>query len=170
MSDPNKNADAAKPARPKKRFRIMLGVSLALNLLFVGAIVGAIATGGGKRGGPPDLRAVAAPYVAAFDLSTKRAMRKDMRAQLPTRKEAKAANKADYEAFLETVRTEPFDAVRAAAIMEKQFMRGAQFQSTGRKVAIERISNMSVEERKAYAERLQGWLEHRKKHGKRKER
>ena len=160
----------AKPKQVKKRFGILLGVSLALNLLFVGAIVGAFAKGGGKRGGPPDLRAVSAPYVAAFDRQAKREMRNDMRAQLPTRKAVEAANKANYEAFLETVRTEPFDAARASQIMESQFERGAKFQSVGRQVAIKRISEMSPQERNVYADRLQERIENRKKRGKRKER
>ena len=87
MSDPKMNAT---PTKPKKRFRILLGVSLALNLLVVGAVVGALAKGSSNRGGPPGTREVSSPYVSAFDREDKRGMRKDMQARLPDRKEARA--------------------------------------------------------------------------------
>ena len=170
MSDTNNSAKAPKAGGTSKRFRLLLGASLALNLLFVGAFVGAYAKSGGARSGPPNLRSVADPYVSAFDQRAKRAMRTDMRAQLPDRKQAMAANRADYEAFLQIVRQEPFDAARASEIMETQFERGGQFQRVGRKLSIERISQMSPEERKAYADRLQERLENPKKRKKRKER
>ena len=173
MSDPKLSNSSGQPAKPRRRFRVLFGLSLALNLLVLGAIAGAFLMGPGARtgkAGPPGLREISAPYVRAFDHSTKREMRREMRALLPDRGEAIAANKADYAAFLEVVRADTFDAQRAASIMEEQLARAGRFQKVGREVAIERIGVMSLEERRAYADRLQEWLDHRGKHRAKKDR
>lgn len=169
MSDPKITPKDAAP-KPKRRFRILLGVSLALNLLVIGAVVGAISKGPHSRGGPPGLREVSAPYVGAFERDQKREMRRDMRAQLPDRSVARTANEADYQTFLELVRADTFDAVRANEIIEKQLERAGQFQRVGRELSIKRLNEMSDADRRAYADRLEQRLEGRKKYGKRKER
>ncbi len=169
MSDPN--VTAPKRAKPKKRFRILLGVSLALNLLVIGAVVGAIAKGPFSGGGSsPGMRSAALPYVAAFERQDKRAMQREMRSRFPDRKAASAAHRAAYSAFMEVLRAETFDAARASEIMQEQFERAQSFQKVGRDVSIERLSQMSAAERAAYADRLQAHLDSAKKRGKRKER
>ena len=151
------------PAKPKKRVRILLGVSLALNLLVIGAVVGAISKG-------PGMHAAALPYVVAFDRSDKRAMRQEMRARLSDRSEARAAHQASYRAFLELLRAETFDAAAASSVMSVQFERAQRLQTIGRELSIQRISDMSVEKRAAYADRLEYRLDNPKKRGKRKDR
>ena len=176
MSDPNLNtpaakiAKSAKPAKPRRLFRVLFGLSLALNLLVIGAFVGVITKGPGSRGGPPGLREISAPYVQAFDQSAKREMRREMRAQLPGRSKAVEANKTDYVAFLAVVRADPFDAARGSAIMENQLARAGRFQKRGRELAIERIGAMSLDERATYADRLQKWLDHKRPRRSKKER
>lgn len=156
--------------KPGRKFRIVLGVSLALNLLVIGAVVGVIAKGPSSRGGPPGLREISAPYVGAFDRQAKREMRGEMRKKLPPRSDSIAANKADYAAFLDVVRAPVFDAQRALQIMESQLARAGELQKVGRDLAIDRISEMSLEQREAYAARLEEWLENRKGRKSRKER
>ncbi|MGB7317813.1 MAG: periplasmic heavy metal sensor [Planktotalea sp.] len=172
MSDPKQTqaGDGSVPAKPRRRFRILLGVSLALNLLVLGAVVGAIAKGPRSHGTPPGLREISAPYVGAFDRETKRDMRQSMRARLPDRSSAIKANKADYARFVALVRADTFDAASASEIMEGQLARAGNVQKLGREMAIERISAMSREDRMAYAERLEGWLEHKKERRSKKER
>lgn len=172
MSDPKQThaGTGGKPPKPSRRFRILLGVSLALNLLVIGAVVGALIDGPRTRKGPPGLREVSAPYVGAFDRDTKRAMRGEMRKRLPDRSESVAVNKAAYASFVVLVRADSFDAVGAREIMEGQLSRIGTFQEVGRDLALEKISAMSVEERNAYADRLEGWLEHKKERRTKKDR
>lgn len=158
------------PAKPKKRVRILLGVSLALNLLVIGAVVGAISKGPGRQGGGPGMREAALPYVGAFDRSDKRAMRQEMKARLPDRSEARAAHQTSYRAFLELLRAETFDVAAASSVMSAQFERAQRFQTIGRELSIQRISDMSAEKRAAYADRLEYRLDNPKKRGKRKDR
>jgi len=168
MSDPKKQPN--KPPKPSKRFRILLGLSLALNLLVVGAVVGVIVKGSPSNRGPSGVRETALPYVGAFELEDKRAMRQEMRARLPKRQETRAAMDAGYREFVEVVRSEPFDSTRATKVMEDQFERAGQFQRVGREVSIERISEMSPEKRAAYADRLEYRLDNPRKRKTRKER
>lgn len=160
MSDPIQ--DKA-PARPKRWVRILLGFSLALNLLVIGAIAGLAIKGPPGRSGPPSMREISAPYVSSFSFDAKRNMRKHMRSKLPERSVAIARNRADYAAFLEVVRAESFDAVKATAILEGQLNRAAQMQLLGRDLAIAQIESMTLDERKAYADRVEEALERRNK-------
>lgn len=170
MSDANLKTPEAKPAKPRRLFRVLFGLSLALNLLVIGAIAGVVSKGAGGRSGPPSLREISAPYVRAFEHSDKREMRRAMRAQLPDRSKAIEANQADYAAFLAVVRAEPFDSARAAQIMQGQLARVARFQELGRALSIERLGAMSTEERAAYADRLQKAIDHTAKRRFKKER
>ena len=161
MSDPNTSDQTGGAAKPKRLFRVLFALSVALNLLVVFAVIGVFTKGPGARGGPPGLREISAPYVGAFERADKRAMRAQMRERLPGRSAGIAANKADYSAFLAIVRAEEFDAPRAAMIMEGQMARVADLQKLGREMALARIAAMSLPERRAYADRLQDWLDHK---------
>ena len=171
MSAPKNDDVVVTSAKPKRRFRILLGASLALNLLFVGALVGALAKGPPSgRAGPPGSREVSAPYVGAFDRATKRALRDEMRARLPERRDAQAANRAEYDAFVKLLRADTFDKEAATQIMDSQFQRSGQFQRLGRALSIEKIDQMSAGERDAYADRLQARLDAPKKRKHKKDR
>lgn len=159
MTDPSKTPTAPTPApapqKPRRALRWLLIASLGLNLLIMGAVVGAIVSGGPKRGGPPGERMISAPYVDAFDREDKRAMRQVMRAQLPPRREMIAQNMADYRAFLAELRADSFDQTAALAIMERQLARASETVKLGRALSIERLGAMSAEDRRAYADRLE---------------
>ncbi|MGH1578698.1 periplasmic heavy metal sensor [Planktotalea sp.] len=170
MSSPDTQQPTPPVSKPKRRFRILFGLSLALNLLVIFAIVGALMHGPRSRSGPPGSREISAPYVKAFDRDAKRSLRKEMRSRLPDRREAIAANEADYQAFLKVVRSENFDAERALSIMEAQINRAGGFQKLGRELSIQRLSEMSVEDRRSYADRVQVHLDERKTRGPRNER
>jgi len=161
MSDQKTEPNASAAARPKRRFRILLGASLALNLLFIGGLVGAIAKGPPSRSGAPGLREISAPYVGAFERDEKRELRRDMRKRLPDRKAAMSRNKADYDVFVALVRADPFDASKAVQVLETQMERAGAFQKLGRELSVEKINQMNVEERNAYADRLEAWLKNR---------
>lgn len=150
---------------PRKRVRIVLFASVALNLLFVGLFVGSAAMHkfGAGRQGPPSSREVTAPYTRSFEKEDFRAMRREMRAALPDRAESMAANKADYTAFVAELRKEQFDKVAAKAIMDRQMARMAGIQTIGRTVALDRIGEMSVQDRAGYADRLQHWIDNPRK-------
>ena len=139
--------------------RWLLIASLSVNLLVIGAVAGAVFSGGPRSKGPPGERMISAPYVSAFSKTDRRALRDEMRKTLPKRRAALAANKADYSAFLEQLRAPVFDAAEARRVMEAQMRRASDVTTLGRKLAIERIAAMPDAERAAYADRLENKLE-----------
>lgn len=160
-------SDTAKTGRFR---RILLVVSLGVNLLVIAAVAGAVLSGGphGKEGrsgkdGSYSRNAIV-PYISAFSRDDKRAMRTQMRAALPGRSDMRAQTRADHDAFLALVRAEPFDSAAALAVIERHVARSGEVQAVGRQLAIERISQMSQDERAAYAARFEERAL-RKRHG-----
>jgi len=135
--------------------RWVLFASLALNLLIVGVVAGALISGGPRTKGPPGERMTGAPYVSAFERADKRAIRAQMRKQLPPRREMIAKNKADYAAFVAVLRAGTFDQERAREIMERQMDRSLDTLRLGRALALDQIAQMTANERAAYATRLE---------------
>lgn len=155
MTDSNIPPKAPASAKPSRKMRWVLVASLGLNLLIVGAIAGAVLSGGPRRGLPPSQQSIAMPYVTAFERADKRAMRDEMRGMLPPRKEIIAQNGADYRAFLAELRKEPFDREAAQQVMERQMSRIGRSMEIGRALALDRMEQMSADERAAYADRLE---------------
>lgn len=159
MSDANQTPQQPEGgAKPSRLRRSLLIGSLALNLLVITAIATAVISGGPHRSGPPRERDLSAPYIGAFTISDKRAIRKQMRGQLQSREEMKAQIRADYEAFLAIVRTEPFDADAAVAAIERQMARSGDVQRLGRRISVERIGQMDAAGREAYAQRFEEFV------------
>lgn len=155
MNTPSPNTASTKPHRA---MRWALFVSLALNLLIVGVVAGTVLSGGPKRGMPPGERSVGAPYIKAFERSDRRAMRQEMRELLPDRRQQRAATKADFAQFSNLLRADEFDAAAARSLMEAQMARTADVLELGRDITISRISDMTPDARRAYADRLDAYV------------
>lgn len=169
MTDPRPDA----PARPRRRLalRILFFVSLALNLLVAGLVIGAVLTHGrgGPHAGPP--RDPGMPYTRALSEEDRRelfhAMRDAMRATRPDRRDYDAA----YARAVQLLRSEPFDGAAFGAALEDQNAGARMAQEIGRDVLVAHLSGMSPEARAAYADRLQEVLEERREwHRERRER
>lgn len=151
-------------AKPKKRFRILLAVSLALNLLFIGLIGGAA-----WRGGPPQegaqriagLGNFAAPYVRALPREDRQIIQSELRRQHP-QMGRKARAKA-YQQVIDALRITPFDRAAVVAVLDGQSRLGADVLATGQAAWLARIEAMDAAQRQAYATRLQDRLARRAK-------
>ncbi len=151
--------------RASRRFKIMLGLSLALNLLFVGLIAGAVwrnEGGAGMRPGGPAPQSYAAPYVQALPRADRRALNRSIRAAHP--RLGREARRAVYGQMLTALRAEPFDTSAVQEVLDGQrsAILGVQEAAQSRWMAA--ISAMSDEQRRAYADRLQGLIEKRRHH------
>ena len=146
--------DTPAPIRPLIRW--VLGLSLALNLLIIGAIAGAFLRHGGPpdRGGRFDAAGYGAPYVQALSRADKRQMRKalkDLRGSLPSRKDRRAL----YGEMLTVLRADDFDRDRVLALFETQRGIALSVQSAAQDAWLAHISAMSLQERRAFADRLE---------------
>ncbi len=146
--------------RTPRRFKVALGLSLALNLLFVGLIAGAVWRnhgGGDMRPGGPRLQSYAAPYVHALPRAERRALNRSIRAAHP--RLGRAARRAVYAQMLTALRAEPFDAAAIQQVLDDQRSAILGVQQAAQTKWMAAIVNMSQAERLAYADRLQQQIE-----------
>ncbi|BBU57762.1 hypothetical protein KU6B_40270 [Mameliella alba] len=150
--------------RPGRWLRILLFLSLALNLLVVGAAVGFFLNGPpaprGDRSDP------VLPYTRAFDEDQRRELRRGLwRAMRKDAGAMRAGYLADYQRGLELLRQEPFDQAALAALLADQAARGVEVRTRGQEVLVKFLVEMSAEERRAYADRLEAELERMRSRG-----
>ncbi|SNT28841.1 periplasmic heavy metal sensor [Antarctobacter heliothermus] len=151
-------AEVEKKGKPGRWLRVVLFVSLALNLAVVGAI------GGMVLNGPPvprtDRSDPALPYTRAFDEDQRRDLRRALwRSVRRDGKAMRAAYLADYQQALMLLRGEPFNPAALKALLDAQGERAVDVRLRGQEVLMTFLSDMSVEERRDYADRLERELE-----------
>ncbi|WP_299776875.1 periplasmic heavy metal sensor [uncultured Roseobacter sp.] len=148
------------PKRPRisRRIKVILGLSLALNLAVVGLIAGtALRHGDEKRGGPRSagFGAYGLPYMIALPREERRsviqAVRAGKKGDLPDR----TARRALYLETLATLRASPFDAQALSDVVTRQAQTAIRVQQVAQDAWLEVVANMSDAERAAYAEEIE---------------
>ncbi len=153
---------------PKKRrvplwVKILLGVSLALNLAIIGLAAGVVTRLGGRPDGPAGVN-YALPYVMALPGDIRREIGSDLRrgsrdGDLPRRGE----RRAQYQRMIDVLSVEPFDPAAARAVLMAQSDQTLALQSAAHDAWLARVSQMTAEERADYAARLSDILSRRHK-------
>lgn len=154
--------DDINPPQPPRRWtRILLVLSLALNLLIIGVVAGAVMGRSRDRG--PDDRAISyGPFTRALTDADRQALRQSIRDKGDPRAHHRQL-RAGFEAFLTELRSSPYDPdAAAAALTVQQQQIDAQITSV-RAALLERIATMTDDERAGFADRLQEAVRHRKK-------
>lgn len=153
-------ADTEQDQAPKRRVplwvKLLLGASLALNLLIIGVVAGAVS----RMDGP--VRAAASyamPYVVALERDQRREIfdeiREETRAgKLPGRK----ARRAFYQEMIAAIQADPFDRGAVEAVLARQRESVIGVQQVAQAAWLERIEALPLEARQAYAERLRNVL------------
>jgi len=138
-------------------FRLVLGISLALNLLIIGLAAGAayrFSGPDGTRRPPPSLGAMLYRELPRAD---RRAFRKAMQA-------APTGHTPDWGAEAQelgaALRASPFDAGAVAAIVARHAHHRSSWQDTATRLWMDRIATMTDAERDAYSQRVQDALIH----------
>ncbi|KIN73217.1 periplasmic heavy metal sensor [Sulfitobacter guttiformis] len=132
---------------------VILGVSLAINLAVAAALGGAALRhqgdergGGGPRGGAKG----SAIFMKALPHEARQAIREEI-------KTVPRAASGGVDAMLEALRREPFDHAAAMGVLEAQRDTGAQQQRVVSAAWLAQVAAMSVEERAAYADRIEAF-------------
>ena len=156
------NTPAGKPGGAPVWMRVLLTVSLAANLLILGMVMGAFLTKD-RSGGPADRMQVArdlAPpaFVLALPQTERRALIEEFRKSSGSFRGERKAVRESLRAFLAALRSESFDAEQALGMLEGQRDRAIARQTKGAELFVRHLSDMSLEERRSYADRLEDVL------------
>jgi len=144
---------AEKSEQPRTRLwiRVLLIVSLGLNLLVVGLVGGAMLRFG-PDGMRPPLRSVGAAMYRELPRKDRRAL---WAGSSHAHGDRHARRKADALAVSAAIRATPFDAAALAAVLDEQAERRLGFRQSMQSAWLARVAGMSGAERQAYADRLE---------------
>ena len=134
----------------------LLFISLAINLLILGVVAGALLQRSDRdgRADGPARSILGAPYIAALEPEDRRALGREIlqdRDRLRTNRENL---KRRVESLLEELRKEDFDRVRISQLLAEQRNLAVSRQEVGEALLLDRIEAMNLEDRRAYADRL----------------
>lgn len=145
---------------PRRRWLMpLLLASLALNLLIVGIVVGALVSPGGPRDRDEASRTlrgvVGEPFYRALPEGERRSMMREALGNREAFRESREALRARLEAFLAALRAEEFDRAEAERLLGAQREAANRRQDLGERLLLDRLEAMDREARVAYAEALE---------------
>ncbi|MDU8942126.1 periplasmic heavy metal sensor [Ovoidimarina sediminis] len=138
--------------------RVLLIVSLTINLLVLGVVIGVVASrGDGERAdrlrGARDL--APPPFVLALEPRDRRALVGALYDRASVYSRDYEAVRRDLRVILSALRAEQFDAAGVTALLGAERGRSQGRQAAGEAVFIEYLEGLTVAERRAYADRLE---------------
>jgi len=125
-----------------RRWRTILILSLGLNVVIGSLLLGNLLDGEGGRGGRAE------PLVWALPNADRQALRD----ALP--RTARADRRARFQTLLDTLRADPFEPDRLRDLLSQERALSADRTERAEAAIVERLSQMSLEDRAAYADRL----------------
>lgn len=148
-----------KAAKSGRWIKWALFVSLALNLLVVGVVVGAGASNRSAEKRPEPSRIARSlglgPYGDALTKSQMSDLRPALSKRLPDIRNSRRNLRRGVSETVQLLRAEPFDPDAFEAIMNAQGAAAFKLQETGRAILVERVIAMSAEDRAVFADRLE---------------
>jgi uncharacterized membrane protein len=160
MSDTGKQDVTTRPGRG---LRIVLAVSLGLNLLVAGIVAGTI-----LQDGPPHrLESVRdlgfGPFSEALTSADRTALRQDFLDRANDMRAMRDGMRREAEALLIVLRAEPFDPEALRTQMAHMVSRMGERVALGQDLLADHLAQMSPDDRQAFADRFEKSL--RKGHG-----
>ncbi|WP_135501454.1 periplasmic heavy metal sensor [Roseovarius aestuariivivens] len=157
MAGPN---DRVAPPTAPRWMRVLLVVSLAVNLLIAGGVIGAAVTGGGPWRGHA-LHGGGGPMARALSDEDRRILRSRMHGERAPDLAARQAHRDAMRDLIRLLRATPYDS--GAVTVQMAQIRG-HFETRmarGQALLAERLAEMTAAERAAYADRLEAALRRR---------
>lgn len=153
MTDPANPISSAKPTG--RWTRILLVLSLGLNVLIIGLGVGAALRDGPGRGGR-DFGL--GPLSEALSMEDRKDLRDAFLERHPDARADRRAMRADFEALIVVLRADPFDPAALESAIATIAERNADLLETGRDLVVEHLKSMDTAGRAAFADRLEKGL------------
>lgn len=164
MAKKNIETSGPRSGAMKTWLRVVLFASLALNLMVLGLVGGAVISKGGPSG-PPSFERAFGPMTQALSSQDRRTIGNALRRDYKQKRANGPRDYRDFSIIINTLRQVPFDADGVVQNLEKHHLSANNRLMQGQELLIDRLVEMSDEERKAYATRLEEVVERRKKRG-----
>lgn len=148
-------APAPAPAVAPRWMRVLLVLSLALNFLILGLVVGHALGGGGPGRGPRPAEFALGPLARALEPEDRRAILLDLRGHPGLRPLGREHREAGLAEVAAAVRAEPFAEERVRAALAAQSERLVEAERAVREALVARLAAMPPEARAAFAERIE---------------
>ena len=145
MSDPT-------DFKQRNLWKILFGISLAINLLIIGAIGGALSRAG--KGPMIQHRASGLLYMRALNFEDKKVLRKKLFRNKDSRKIIRAKEHSSYSSAVKILKKDPFDRKAFEDLLDEQTRYSKSKLSSARAALVAQIANMTKEERLVYSQRL----------------
>lgn len=138
-------------AKPRRLWRIVLVLSLAMNLAVVGMVAGAVVSGRFGDGPPRSFDLGLGPVTRALTPDERRDIARALRHDGALRR---FDLRARVSAMVDAIAAEPFDAAGLRVLMAEQATRVSAVQARAQDAFVETVSQMSAERRAAFAAQL----------------
>ena len=146
MSDPT-------DFKQRNLWKILFGISLAINLLIIGALGGALSRAG--KGPMIQHRASGLLYIRALNFEDKKVLRKKLFRNKDSRKIIRAKEHSSYSSAVKILKKDPFDRKAFEDLLDEQTRYSKSKPSSARAALVAQIANMTKEERLVYSQRLE---------------
>ena len=143
--------DKTPQARPSRLWRIVLVLSLALNLAVIGVVVGSAASGRWGDGPPRSFDLGLGPIARALEPQERRAIGRKLREDRSLR---------DFDLrdrvnrVVAALQADPFEPDVLRALLAEQSERITAVQATAQEVVVEQITAMTPERRRAFGDQV----------------
>ena len=142
------------PTNVPRKFRVVMVVSLAFNLLFVGLVVGMIIKGPPQGHGRDGADRIRDFYFQALSRDDRFELRKQMRAQGLDLGAGRAQIRGNLASIVATLREDPFDATAFEHAVKGQDQTMAKMRSKGQQVFVDYVRGLDAAARAEIADRL----------------
>ena len=154
MSDPT-------DLKQRNLWKILFGISLAINLLIIGALGGALSRAG--KGPMIQHRASGLLYIRALNFEDKKVLRKKLFRNKDSRKIIRAKEHSSYSSAVKILKKDPFDRKAFEDLLDEQTRYSKSKPSSARAALVAQIANMTKEERLVYSQRLEDLVHNKEK-------
>ena len=144
---------ASTDLKSRNIWKFLFGISLALNLLIVGAFGGAMLRVG--KGPMVKHRASGYLYMRALNFDDKKTLRKELFKNKDSRKIIRAKERSSYSSAVKILKKDPFDRKAFEDLLDEQTEYSKSRPSSARAALVTHIENMTKEERSIYSMRLE---------------
>ena len=146
--------DKTAPQKPRRLWRVIFALSLALNVAVVGVVVGFGAREKGRGMSPRGFDMAIGPIGRALDQDDRKAIGDALRNDPALRGDGRSQTRETVAQLVQVLRMTPFDRDALKDVVETSSDRAARVRRAAQEALVERIAAMTDAERANLADRI----------------